>query len=175
MGTRFYVAGTLGSCYPAVLDHLRRAGFEDSHQIWLRETRLERGVRTVRKLLYFPGYVFIRFDTARDPWQRINRCVGVNRLLPVGAEEPRPLPEGFVEGLLEASSGGLLDRERAECVVHKYVRDEDVRVRCGGFEGQVGKFAYYRKGSLVLLLSLLGRECQLTFRPHEVEPMRAVA
>lgn len=51
--------------------------------------------------ILFHGYVFILFDRIEHDgrWQRINRTLGVQRLLPKHLERPDPLPESYIPEL----------------------------------------------------------------------------
>lgn len=125
--------------------------------------------------MLFPGYVFIALDLKMEPWGRVNGTIGVGKLLPEGEAGPKPLPTGFVEELRELHLGGQLTAVRAELAVFNFSRGDRVLVRAGGFEGFTGEFVRYRKGSLMLLMTLLGREIELGFPAHQVVPAPQIA
>lgn len=48
----------------------------------------------------FPGYLFVLFDQAAQPWRRIHGTRGVRRLFSTSPERPTPVPVGVVERLM---------------------------------------------------------------------------
>lgn len=150
--------------------HLKRNDFV----AWLpvyHELRIENGRKINKELALFPGYIFIQDDIALERWGRINRTIGVLKLLPTRDVLPLALPAGFVEDLQWQAGMGTLDAIRAECVVHKFVPEEMVKAKSGPWIGHTGEFVRYHKGSLVLLMALLGKEVEVGFAPQEVEPV----
>lgn len=58
--------------------------------------------------LRFPGYIFVQFDLAEDPWETINDTRGVEQLLP--KEKPLPMRVGEINDLIDLEES---DFERA--------------------------------------------------------------
>jgi transcription elongation factor/antiterminator RfaH len=82
-------------------EQLERQGFATFLPKQLKTVRHARKVR-VALGAYFPGYLFVEIDLARDRWRSVNGTLGVSHL--VGAEErPTPVPRGVVEALIEAA------------------------------------------------------------------------
>jgi transcription antitermination factor NusG len=82
-------------------EQLRRQGFIT---FLPKQLKTVRHARTVRVALgaYFPGYLFIEIDLARDRWRSVNGTLGVSRM--IGPEErPTPASRGVVEALIEAA------------------------------------------------------------------------
>ncbi len=82
-------------------EQLQRQGFVTFLPKQLKTVRHARKVR-VALGAYFPGYLFVEIDLAKDRWRSVNGTLGVSRL--IGAEErPTPVPRGVVEALIEAA------------------------------------------------------------------------
>ncbi|MGH6958042.1 MAG: transcription termination/antitermination protein NusG [Caulobacteraceae bacterium] len=82
-------------------EQLERQGFST---FLPRQPRAVRHARRIRHVMaaYFPGYLFVRLDLARQRWRSVNGTVGVVHLVS-GGEGPSPVPRGVVEGLIEAA------------------------------------------------------------------------
>src|SRR5271154_3971476 len=82
-------------------EQLQRQGFVTFLPKQLKTVRHARRVR-VALGAYFPGYLFVRLDLAKDRWRSVNGTLGVSHL--VGSEDrPTPVPLGVVEALIEAA------------------------------------------------------------------------
>ncbi len=57
---------------------------------------------TVKLAAYFPGYLFVQLELARQRWRSINGTLGVIHLVGRG-ERPAPVPSGVVEALMAAA------------------------------------------------------------------------
>jgi transcription antitermination factor NusG len=55
----------------------------------------------------FPGYLFVLFDRASQPWRAIHSTRGVKRLFSTAPEAPTPVPVGVVERLMARLSKSL--------------------------------------------------------------------
>ena len=82
-------------------EQLERQGFITFLPKQLKTVRHARKVR-VALGAYFPGYLFVELDLAKDRWRSVNGTLGVSHL--IGPEErPTPAPRGVVEALIEAA------------------------------------------------------------------------
>jgi len=169
-GCRWYAAGTRAGCGRLAMHHLARQGFE-AFSPFGEESRVEKGRLVARKIQLFPGYVFVKLDIYEDRWVAVNNTVGVRRLLPTHEMNPSPLPPGFVEEMRALQAKGALDSVRAECVTYMYAQGERAEVTAGPWAGHTGEFVKYHKGSLVLLMALLGKKLALGFHPNTVVPV----
>ena len=98
---RWYVVNTQATREHVAAAHLRRQGYDVFLPSTWRTIRHARKVTTV-KSGYFPGYLFVSMDLARDRWRPIEGTVGVLRIIK-GAERPLATPTGLVEMLLTAT------------------------------------------------------------------------
>lgn len=58
----------------------------------------------------FPGYLFVAFNPAADPWGKIRSTRGVGGLIQHGVGKPTPLPVGEIETLIARTSPrGVVD------------------------------------------------------------------
>lgn len=77
--------------------HLEKQGFA----VWMpRQLRVVRHARRrhEKHVPFFPGYMFVSLDIARQRWRSVNGTLGVRSLIMQG-ERPVPCPPGLVEGL----------------------------------------------------------------------------
>ena len=156
---------------------LKREGFEDdgravfSPSFPLQRSRFGRDTGDV-----FPGYLFLRLDL-EDPgfvWQKARRIRGIQRLLP-GDDFPGALPEGFVEEAMRLTDKGAFTPKRAAELVMSFRPGDYVEVAHGPFAGYGGEMVRYRKGSMQVLLSLLGGKREVTISPSNVLPPQSCA
>jgi transcriptional antiterminator RfaH len=88
--------------------HLRQQGFEPFLPRHRRTVRHSRRL-IVKRAAFFPGYMFVHLDLARERWRAINGTVGVRSLVMQG-ERPVPCPIGLVEQFLDVTDEtGLMD------------------------------------------------------------------
>ncbi|MBD0413484.1 hypothetical protein ICI42_02285 [Tianweitania sp. Rool2] len=95
---RWHVARTQPGKWRIGELHLRRQGYKAFvPQI---ETTVRRRQRFhLRRVPFFPGYLFVFFNTANTRWRAINSTRGISTLIMQG-ETPLPLPIGVVESLI---------------------------------------------------------------------------
>ena len=118
--------------------------------------RYAKTVRHARKLRnvsapFFPRYLFVKLDLARDRWRSVNGTFGVASLI-MGEELPLPVPPGLVEALIGcAQADGHLRFGNRLSV------GESVRVMSGPFAELIGKITRIDgAGRVQVLLRLLG-------------------
>jgi transcription antitermination factor NusG len=168
---RDYVARGIPGLETVAAEHLGDQGFRPFVPAGaLRRARRGRVGPAFR--VVFPGYIFIeKLDldgTLR--WQSINGTRGVVRLLPVHTERPSPLPIGWLAGLKDVVASGEYDEKSMDELMRRYVKDDLIAIRSGPFEGHTGRFEYYHKGCLHVLLRLLSREIGVSVPAHQVMP-----
>jgi transcriptional antiterminator RfaH len=150
--TGWYVASTHARQEARAEENLRRQNFH----VWVPSfTRLRRHARRVdsARAPLFPGYLFIRFDPAHEPWSAINSTFGVRSLI-CRNDAPVQLPDGFVQGLrAEMDSGDfILPEDRLD-------PGDKVCVTDGPFAQSVGKLlSFAPRDRVMLLLNMLGRD-----------------
>lgn len=129
-----------------------------------------KGRRRERKVVLFPGYVFVKLDLEADPWEKVGNTRHVLHLLPFKHVDPWPLPIGMVERIREEMAAETTTLDRALDLVNGYVKGDAVPITNGLMCGQVGEFDKYEDGVVHLLVGLLGRQTMLQASPHDVEP-----
>jgi transcription antitermination factor NusG len=126
---------------PLAIAALRRQGFQSFYP-----TRPTRHF-TPRKVVIidrpvFVRYIFILFDVAAGFWHPIKGTYGVSYLLPKHAEEPQPMPRGFVD----AVKASLAEpEEKTAEVVRLFERDALVRIIGGSMIGYTGRVVSSRR------------------------------
>jgi transcription antitermination factor NusG len=127
-------------------EHLQRQGF----QVYFpRQTRVVRHARRCeqRQVSYFPGYIFVSLDLARDRWRAVNGTLGVRSLVMSG-DAPAITPDGLVEDLQRACAAGSLVGLRP---------GETVRLVSGPFAEVLGVIDRLDAGGRVrVLLDIIG-------------------
>ena len=173
MAERWFVAAVQPGLSRTARDQLDRIGIESCY-LQVRDS-------SKQLVSYFPGYLFVRLDLPVGPEPRdgrlgavraVNGCRGIIRMLPAHLEAPLPLPEGFVERLVEAAAAGQLDHQVEE-EMQRYLAGETVRVTMGPWVGNVFKVTRYRKGALSFITSLLGTAVEVYIPQHQVEKTNA--
>lgn len=108
----------------------------------------------------FPGYLFVQFDVAADPWRCIARLPGVACLFSVN-ERPIPLPVGVVERLIDAiGPDGAADRDADP--LRPLAAGAVVRIDAGPFAGLLGLVEACDRLTARVLLMVLGRHTPVT-------------
>lgn len=112
----------------------------------------------------FPGYLFVHLDFARQNSTSIRSTRGVADFVRFGPE-PRPVPQGIVDALMNTIS------EAAGDVAPLFNPGDPVAIISGGFAGLTAIFQA-EKGSdrVILLLDLLGRCVQIALNRNDVVP-----
>lgn len=116
----------------------------------LKTVRHARRLKTV-DAAFFPRYLFVRLDLARDRWRAINGTFGVARLI-AGRDGPMPVPAGIVEALQ-----ARLDPETSGAVDDGLRLGQRVEVMVGPFAALVGTLERFDgAGRVRVLLELMG-------------------
>jgi len=151
-GERWFVARVLVHQENRAQFNLHRLGFRSFLPRVRRTIRHARRLQeTLRPL--FPGYIFIIIDLSKHRWRSVNGTFGVASLI-MGAEHPRPVPAGVVEGLIASCEGGATI----------YLEDslevgQKVRILSGPFAETLCRLAHLDdRGRVRVLLEIMGME-----------------
>lgn len=136
--------------------HLGNQGFQAFAPLHRKTVRHARQFRSSLAPL-FPRYIFVQVLLGRDQWSKIRGTYGVSHLIMDG-EQPRAVPRGVVEALLQAADDrGLVDLDST------LQPGQAVRLTTGAFAGLVGKLAALDPdGRVRVLLDVLGKEIVAT-------------
>lgn len=132
--------------------HLQNQGFRSFLPLLRKTVRHARQFR-VQLAPLFPRYLFVELMIGRDRWTSIRGTFGVSHLMMDG-EQPRAVPAGVVETLLEMSDAtGLMTLDAS------LKPGQPVRITTGPFAGLVGKLASLDDdGRVRVLLDVLGTD-----------------
>lgn len=122
-----------------------------------REFRTGSTLRSRRKPL-FPGYIFAHLPDIPRWFRSVNSTRGVTRLIIGNPLNPRPLPAGFMAGLIDrcAADGTLIQSK------DDFALGDRVRVIAGPFAEQVSSIESLSGTERVtLLISLMGQSARL--------------
>jgi transcriptional antiterminator RfaH len=132
------------------LANLLRQGFASFLPQRLKTIRHARQFRTVMAPL-FPGYLFVSLDLTRDRWRSVNGTMGVVSLVMSGGE-PRPVPRGVVEALVELSHDAGVVR-----FDHDLQVGQRIKMIAGPFADQLGTLDRLDdQGRVRVLLDMMG-------------------
>ena len=161
---RWFVVETQPRAEATALRNLARQGFDAyCPKIWKRR-RHARRVEDVQ-VPFFPGYLFVLLDIARQHWRPIRSTFGVRRLVQF-SDRPTPVPEGLIEMIKarEAPDGAM------PAGPPPFRHGQAVRVRDGSFAELEGLFdCAVDEHRVVLLLSLMGRPVRVRVPTLAVE------
>jgi len=119
-----------------------------------KQLKTVRHARRTRVALgaYFPGYLFVELDLAKDRWRSVNGTLGVSHL--IGPEErPTPVPRGVVEALIEAAD------ERGVLTGPPLQAGQKVRIIAGAFADKLAVIERLDDaGRVRVLLDIIDRQ-----------------
>lgn len=123
----------------ALLRVLRRRAIAYTLLTFKRRQPKRRHLIVTRR--WFPGYLFVRFNVVRDPWQEsIRRAPGVIEIL----GDPTPIPDEIVNDLILRCLDTLLVNDEHTVIP----AGSEVEITEGSFKGMTGVVAS-SKGDLV--------------------------
>jgi len=161
---RWYVARTLPQRESRAAQQLANQGFRSFVPRYWKNRRHARKIETV-SLPLFPRYIFTILDPGRDRWRSINGTFGIDRLITYGGE-PRPVPYGVVERLLEAAD------PEGNILFDFYLREgQSIRVTAGPFADLVGRLERLDDHDRVsVLLEIMGGQVRVSLNQAFVAP-----
>jgi transcription elongation factor/antiterminator RfaH len=164
-GERWYVVHTLPSCELRAEANLRNQEFRTFLPRRHKTIRHARKLRTV-EAPFFPGYLFLILDLARQQWRRVNSTFGVSRLVMQG-DQPHPVPCGIVEALFAAADS----RDILRLGEHLKV-GSPVRLMAGPFAEQLAVLDSMDDSARVrVLLEVLGRKVAISTWSDNILPL----
>jgi transcription elongation factor/antiterminator RfaH len=147
---RWYAVNLRPQAERVALANLQRQGFTPFLPQRLKTIRHARQFRTVMAPL-FPGYLFVSLDLTRDRWRSVNGTMGVVSLVMSGGE-PRPVPRGVVEALVELSRDAGVVR-----FDHDLQVGQRIKMIAGPFADQLGTLDRLDdQGRVRVLLDMMG-------------------
>jgi transcription elongation factor/antiterminator RfaH len=164
-GERWYAVHTLPFAEARAECQLQRQQFLTFQPKRYKTVRHARKTSTV-EAPFFPRYLFIALDIARDRWHSVNGTFGVSRLVMRG-DEPHPVPHGVVEGLIAAADDrGILQ------LADKLKIGGPVRLMAGPFAEQLAILDHLDDcGRVRVLLDILGRQVAISTAANNVLPL----
>jgi transcription elongation factor/antiterminator RfaH len=162
---RWYAVHTLPFAEARAEGQLHRQGFRTFQPKRHKTVRHARRQSTV-EAPFFPRYLFIVLDLARDQWRRVNGTFGVSRLVMWG-DRPHPVPRGVVEALIAAADArGILQ------LAGKLPLGSTVRLMVGPFAEQLAILDELDDtGRVRVLLDILGRQVAISTAASNVLPV----
>jgi transcriptional antiterminator RfaH len=149
---RWYAVHTLPHRELAAAIQLRFQGFQPFVPMHPKTVRHARRFKTI-KAPFFPRYLFVCMNLARDRWRPINGTFGVCSLVMAG-DLPTPVPHGVVEALttMTDASGNLSFSTEMR-------PGQKVRILTGPFADRIGELTRADESDRVqILLDVMGIE-----------------
>ena len=105
----------------------------------------------------FPGYMFVKFDTAQNAWRKVNSTLGVARIVSLGGT-PTPVPNEIINEFISRCDGeGILGPTQG------FEVGQDVQVLRGPFANFVAKVEEISPDQRVwVLIDLLGQSSRIS-------------
>lgn len=161
----WYVAETNVRGEAEAQRNLERQGFASFCPRFRKQRRHARRV-DYRLTPVFPGYLFVRFDSQRDPWHAINGTRGVKRLVGPANGRPQPMPAPAMHALLERCRGDVISGLFAEVEP-----GQPVRLISGPFANALAQVERLdERGRVHVLLDILGDSLPLRVELSAVGP-----
>jgi transcription elongation factor/antiterminator RfaH len=164
-GARWYAVHTFAFAEMRAEVQLNRQGFRTFQPKRHKTVRHARKLSTV-EAPFFPRYLFVLLDVARQRWRSVNGTFGVSRLVMRG-DEPQPVPRGVVEALISAADArGILQ------LASKLQVGGSVRLMAGPFAEQLAILHELDdSGRVRVLLDILGRRVAISTIANNVLPL----
>jgi len=162
---RWFAVHTLPFAEARAEAQLGRQGFRTFQPKRLKTVRHARRLSTV-EAPFFPRYLFVALDLARDRWRSVNGTFGVSRLVMWG-DQPHPAPHGVVETLIAAAdTRGILQ------LASKLQVGGLVQLMAGPFAEQLAILDDLDDGGRVrVLLDILGRRVAISTAANNILPV----
>jgi transcription elongation factor/antiterminator RfaH len=165
---RWYLVHTLPRCELRAQFNLAQQGFRTFVPQILRTTRHARQLRTTRGA-FFPRYLFVVLDLARDRWLSVRGTIGVSSLFTCG-DKPVAVPAGIVEELIERFDDTSLPR------FDMWRRGQKVRILSGSFSNFVGTLERLdEKRRVQVLLEMMGAAVPISIDRSRLLPVKVAA
>lgn len=163
-GRRWFAVNVRPKAERVAVANLDRQGFRHFLPQQRKTIRHARQFRTVLAPL-FPGYLFVALDLGHERWRAINGTFGVVSLVRTG-DEPRPVPAGIVETLMELSQGDSVVRFERQLEV-----GQRIKMIAGPFAEQLGTLERLdEQGRVRVLLEMMGTVVPVTAAAAQLVP-----
>lgn len=149
-----------------VRDRLEDQGFAAFLPLVIALRPVRPGVMQAKAIPAFPGYLFARFDTARDRWRSIVFTRGVKGLFSSAPDRPTPVPQRQMEQLIAMGYDRPIAEDPRPALINAGAK---VRVIDGPFAGHDGVCLWDDRKRVALLFDLLGGQRQITVPRAAVE------
>lgn len=164
---RWFVVHTKARLEQVAKEHLARQTFE-TYLPTIRSARRRRSRWHSAVEPLFPGYLFVRLDTAAQSVAPIRSTRGVIGLVRFG-NELQPVPDQVIEALATTHQG---DEQTPIDPTSLFSKGDPVQFVDGPLAGMTAIFEA-RTGAerVAVLLSLLGRTKEVNVSPHSIAPL----
>jgi transcription elongation factor/antiterminator RfaH len=147
---RWYAVHTLPHREFGAAKQLEFQGYQVFLPTHWKTVRHARKFRTVRAA-FFPRYLFVRLNLARDRWRPVNGTFGVASLV-MANDLPMAIPHGVVEAL-----GAMTDTDGILTFSSQMQPGEKVRILTGPFADRIGELVHADdKNRVQILLDVMG-------------------
>ena len=164
-GDRWFAVHALPRREVGAAKQLEFQGYRPFLPLHWKTVRHARRFRTI-KAPFFPRYLFVRLNLARDRWRSINGTFGVSHLVMAG-DLPLPVPHGVVEAL-----GAITDATGIISFSSLMQPGQKVRILNGPFAERVGELRYADDRNRVqILLDVMGAQVTVRTTKQVIAPV----
>jgi len=117
----------------------------------------------------FPSYLFVQFDLQAVNWRSINGTRGVKRILSSTEDSAFPVPQGFVEALMQRGIINLFLPQHEE----EFTKGDKVLVKGNAFNGLAGVVQNVAAKRVAILLALLSGEVTVILAKDQITHVTA--
>lgn len=135
----------------------------------IRNYQKRRPVESIRP--FVPGYIFARFDTDTDGWQRIAKLRGVKDFMYAAHEIPARVRDDQLLPLMAMCDGEYVIEEDADKFLFRV--GGQAKVSTGPFEGLVGRVVRSGYDRIRVMIEVFGRMTPVDGKASDFEPVRA--
>lgn len=112
----------------------------------------------------FPGYMFVKFESKKTLWHKINNTIGVSKLLTLN-NLPCVVPDNLITNIKTRCN-----KARVLVPKNQFSKDDNVRIVSGPFDNFLATIECIEKNQRVwILMDLMGQEIRTMIDTKKLE------
>lgn len=125
-----------------------------------------------KEIALLNGYLFLLLTDS--DFGVVKNLAGLDRLLPIGSEEPKAIPAREINEFFQRLNKGDFDViavEPADKPLPRFTKNEILGINSGPFAGHTGTFVRVHKGIVELQVKCFGATTKVFLNGHQVQQM----